>query len=122
MRKSAISSYAEKVEYYFEEGCFITENWNQADDEACSIARARVPPEGHTQTHWLDGVEERYLIIQGQGLVYLADTQAREVGPGDVVIIPAGVRQSIQNTGPEDLIFYAICTPRFRPEVYQSDK
>jgi len=121
MKKPAISSYADKAEYYFEEGCFITENWNQAEDAACSIARARVPPEGHTQIHWLVGIEERYLIIQGQGLVYLGDAQAKEVGPGDVVIIPAGVRQSIQNIGPEELIFYAICTPRFRPEVYQSE-
>jgi mannose-6-phosphate isomerase-like protein (cupin superfamily) len=121
MKKPAISSYADKVEYYFEEGCFIIENWNHADDPACSIAQARVPPEGHTQTHWLDGIEERYLIIQGQGLVYLGDAPAREVGPGDVVIIPAGVRQSIRNAGPTDLIFYAICTPRFRPEAYQSE-
>lgn len=121
MKKPAISSYADKAEYYFEEGCFITENWNYADDAACSIAQARVPPGVHTQPHWLDGIEERYLIVQGQGLVHLGDTPAREVGSGDVVIIPAGVRQSIRNIGPVDLIFYAICTPRFRPEVYQSE-
>jgi mannose-6-phosphate isomerase-like protein (cupin superfamily) len=121
MKKPAISNYADKVEYYFEEGCFITENWNQAEDAACSIARARVPPEGHTRVHWLEGIEERYLIIQGQGVVYLGEAQGQEVRPGDVVNIPAGVLQSIRNTGPEDLIFYAICTPRFRPEAYQSE-
>jgi mannose-6-phosphate isomerase-like protein (cupin superfamily) len=121
MQKPAISRYAAQEEYYFEEGCFITENWNQAEDEACSIARARVPPEGHTQTHRLLGSEERYLIIQGQGVVYLGDAEGQEVGPGDVVVIPAGVEQSIRNTGQEDLVFYAICTPRFRPEAYQSD-
>jgi mannose-6-phosphate isomerase-like protein (cupin superfamily) len=121
MNEPTISSYADKVEYYFEEGCYITENWNQPVDEACSIARARVPGGGRTQIHWLTGIEERYLIVQGQGQVFLGEAAGKEVGPGDVVVIPAGVPQSIHNPGNEDLVFYAICTPRFRPEAYQSE-
>jgi mannose-6-phosphate isomerase-like protein (cupin superfamily) len=35
-----------------------------------------------------------------------------------VVVIPAGVRQRIENIGPGDLIFLCICTPRFCVENY----
>ena len=37
---------------------------------------------------------------------------------GDVVIIPAEVRQRISNVGAGDLVFLAICSPRFTTEVY----
>ena len=37
-----------------------------------------------------------------------------------VVVILAGVSQSIANTGSGDLIFYCICTPRFTPECYEA--
>jgi oxalate decarboxylase/phosphoglucose isomerase-like protein (cupin superfamily) len=36
-----------------------------------------------------------------------------------VVIIPAGCRQRITNTGPNDLIFLALCSPRFDAACYQ---
>ena len=40
------------------------------------------------------------------------------VGPGDRVLIAAGIAQRIANTGAEDLEFYCLCTPRFRAENY----
>jgi oxalate decarboxylase/phosphoglucose isomerase-like protein (cupin superfamily) len=45
--------------------------------------------------------------------------RAPTVAPGDVVLIPPGCRQRISNVGNEDLIFLAICTPRFRDEAYE---
>jgi mannose-6-phosphate isomerase-like protein (cupin superfamily) len=36
-----------------------------------------------------------------------------------VVIIPPHCWQRITNNGAEDLIFLAICSPRFLPENYQ---
>jgi mannose-6-phosphate isomerase-like protein (cupin superfamily) len=45
---------------------------------------------------------------------------AQTVTPGDVVLIPPGCRQRITGMGNEDLVFLAICTPRFRPEVYEN--
>jgi mannose-6-phosphate isomerase-like protein (cupin superfamily) len=45
----------------------------------------------------------------------------REVGPGEVVVIPAGTPQRIAAIGGEDLVFLAICTPRFTPECYQTE-
>jgi mannose-6-phosphate isomerase-like protein (cupin superfamily) len=41
------------------------------------------------------------------------------VNPGDVVLIPPACPQRIANLGDTDLIFLAICTPRFRPEAYE---
>ena len=72
------------------------------------------------QLRRLRGVVERYLIVEGQGAVVLGDTEEQAVGPGDVVVIPAGVPQRIRNPGPRDLVFYCVCTPRFTPECYES--
>ena len=106
-------------EYYFEEGCFILELSNIEADPACSIARARVEPGQTTRWHRLTGITERYVILEGKGLVEIDHGEGRRVAPGDVVIIRPGQDQRITNTGAEDLIFLAICTPRFVPEAYQ---
>lgn len=108
-----------RAEYYFDEGCHILESWNQADDPACSIARARVPPGVTTRWHRLRDITERYLILDGQGRVEVGDLTPRTVGPGDVVLIPPGSAQRIANAGDRDLLFHAICTPRFVPEAYE---
>ncbi|MDX5445586.1 MAG: cupin domain-containing protein [Zoogloeaceae bacterium] len=106
------------LEYAFVEGCAILESWNHADDPQASIARARVAPGVTTRWHALSGVTERYLIVSGTGMAEVGDNAPERVGPGDVVVIPPGVRQRITNSGKEDLLFYAICTPRFTPACY----
>lgn len=106
-------------EYWFEEGCFITELLNTQDDPAASIARARVPAGGVTRWHRLAGIAERYVIVAGKGRAEVGDLAPQDVGPGDVVLIPAGMRQRIANTGDGDLVFLAICTPRFTRDAYE---
>jgi mannose-6-phosphate isomerase-like protein (cupin superfamily) len=106
-------------EYYFEEGCFILELSNSEADPECSIARARVEPGKTTRWHRLTGITERYVILEGQGLAELDRTDTINVGPGDVVFIRPGQEQRITNTGAGDLVFLAICTPRFIPEAYE---
>jgi mannose-6-phosphate isomerase-like protein (cupin superfamily) len=44
---------------------------------------------------------------------------AEEIGPGAVVVIPPLCRQRITNIGGEDLVFLAICSPRFQPDAYE---
>ena len=107
------------TEYFFAEGCFITEWWNSTADTAVSVARARVEPGVTTRWHRLRGVTERYLILEGQGRVEVGELPAEDVGPGAVVLIPPGTRQRITNTGDADLIFLAVCTPRFTRTVDQ---
>lgn len=106
-------------EFSTPEGCFILETWNRDADERASIARARVAPGATTAWHCLEGIVERYLIVEGRGLVEVGDLEPAVLGPGDMAVIPAGVRQRITNTGHSDLIFYCICTPRFRQESYR---
>lgn len=105
-------------EFWTGERCAILESSNTAEDPEVSIARARVAPGVTTAWHKLEGVVERYLMVSGRGRVEAGDLPAEEVGPGDVVRIPAGVRQRITNAGEGDLVFYAICSPRFVPECY----
>lgn len=106
-------------EYYFQEGCHILELLNTPDDPALSIARARVAPGEITRWHRLRDTTERYVIQHGQGSVDAGELRGQPVGPGDMVCIAAGEDQRIRNTGDEDLVFLAICTPRFRAENYE---
>ncbi len=108
-------------EYFFEEGCFILEYLNDPADPAASIARARVPPGTSTLRHRLIGTTERYLILSGEGRVSISDQPPFDVRPGDAVLIPPGTPQSMSNTGAGDLVFLAICTPRFLPDNYRDD-
>lgn len=113
-----INYYSPNTEYYTEERCFITELHNSVEDPTCSIARARVEPGITTRFHNLVRTIERYVILEGNGLVEIGDEPARSVGPMDVVTIPADTRQRITNTGKADLIFLCVCTPRFLSENY----
>jgi mannose-6-phosphate isomerase-like protein (cupin superfamily) len=117
--KASIRQFDAGSEYYFAEGCFITELSNSADDPGVSIARARVAPGTTTRWHRLRGISERYVIVEGTGLVEIDSMPAQEVNAGDVVIIPPEVRQRIANTGSDDLVFLAICSPRFCQEMYE---
>jgi mannose-6-phosphate isomerase-like protein (cupin superfamily) len=108
------------AEFPIDEGCFITELSNSKQDADLSIARARVPVGVTTEWHHLRDTVERYLILQGKGCVEIGDLPATEVGPDDVVLIPANCRQRIANTGDNDLLFLVFCTPRFRPACYQT--
>nr|CAA6802140.1 MAG: Unknown protein [uncultured Thiotrichaceae bacterium] len=117
--KPAITHTPESQEYYFHEGCHILELSNSPDDEDVSIARARVEPGKTTRWHRLKNTTERYLILQGVGLVEVSDLPAQPVNTGHVVLIPPMQNQRITNTGDTDLIFLAICSPRFQAGCYE---
>jgi len=106
-------------EYYFEEGCYILELSNTHDDPACSVARARVGPGQTTRWHRLHGITERYVILEGEGLAELERVESRKLEPGDVIVIQPGQEQRITNLAAVDLVFLAVCTPRFVPEAYE---
>ena len=106
-------------EYGTEERCHILEMSNSENDEALSVARARVEPGVTTAFHRCENTAERYVITQGKGRVEIEGLSPADVSVGDVVIIPPSAEQRITNTGSEDLVFLALCTPRFRPENYK---
>ena len=106
-----------KQEYYFKEGCYIEEWQNSPSDESMSIARVRVLTKTQTNLHALKETTERYVILSGQGDVTVAE-KTWSIQKGDVVTIKPDQQQSISNTGDTDLVFLAICTPRFVEENY----
>ncbi len=114
-----LEKYDSGKEYFFEEGCFITELSNSEAYPEVSVARARVESGKTTKWHALESITERYLILEGQGRAEVGDSEAQLLEKGDMLIIPANTRQRITNVGNEDLIFLAICSPRFTKSAYR---
>lgn len=110
------------TEFYFQEGCYITEISNSDNDPDLSIARARVESGVTTKLHKLSATIERYVILEGEGQIEVEGLEHQKLGVNDVVIIPPNYAQKITNTGLSDLVFLAICTPRFKSEIYKSIK
>ena len=117
--KPQVFSGDDSPEYYFQERCYISELSNSDNDPQMSVARARVEPGVTTRWHRLRDTSERYCILSGTGLVELGDSDPQAVSAGDMVLIPALCPQRICNTGDTDLVFLAICTPRFVVDCYE---
>ena len=105
------------TEYYFKEGCYIEEWLNHPDQPDMSVARVRVVPHSVTKLHALNNTTERYVILSGKGLVTVAG-ESWAVQDKDIVIIEPGQTQKIANQTDQDLIFLALCTPRFEQQNY----
>ena len=117
--KETIKQQNLKEEFYTSEKCYITELSNTPEDPDVSIAQVRVEPGVTTRWHRLKGTSERYFIINGSGLVEVGKLPPQEVTAGNIVLIPPMCRQRVTNTGAEDLVFLAICSPRFSQDVYE---
>jgi hypothetical protein len=113
-----------RTESGIEPGCFLTDWLNDPADPDLSIACIRVVPGAETRLRRFENIQERYVVLEGQGRIELVgpnraftegDHTLSALEPGDVVGIPAGYSRRITNIGPVDLVFLAICTPRFRP-------
>lgn len=116
---AAILSPQPAAEVFTDERCYILELSNSAEDPDLSIARARVPPGVTTRWHRVVDTLERYVILDGSARVEVGDWPPQDVQAGDVVLIPPSCRQRITNTGDSDLVFLALCAPRFVPEAYE---
>jgi len=115
----AIGHPHEADEYATGENVSILESWRNSEDPALSIARGRLAPGATSAPHRLRGIEERYIILSGQGFVEIPGEESVDVGPGDIVYFPAGATQTLTNTGETDLLLYAICTPPFEESRYE---
>jgi mannose-6-phosphate isomerase-like protein (cupin superfamily) len=113
-----VKSLDTAAEFFIDEGCFVIETTSSTEDSNLSIARCRVEPGKTTRWHKLLNTTERYVILSGEGIVNVGDLPAQLVTTGDTVIIPPECRQRISNTGSSDLLFLALCTPRFSPDIY----
>ena len=116
--KPSVRRFDATTEFATSEGCAIVEVSNSEEDPAVSVARARVAPGVVTRWHRVAGTAERYVILEGTGRVEVGDDVREVVTVGDVVLIPPDCPQRIANIGEGDLVFLAICTPRFRAKNY----
>ncbi len=105
-------------EFLTRERVHITERLNDAAVPQVSLADARVEFGVTTELHSLD-VREFYVIRSGLGMMEVGGEDSFQVGPGDSVVIPAGVSQRITNTGREDLHLECVCIPRFTAASYR---
>lgn len=101
------------------ERCYIRELINIESIPDFSLADSRIEPGVVTELHSLS-VREWHYISQGTGLMEVGGGPQIEVGPGDTVVIPAGVSQRITNCGEDDLLLQCVCMPRFTPDCYSS--
>ena len=108
---------SDKSPYYFEENCYITELLNESNFPGLSIAHVRVLPGEKTELHRLTGLEA-YYILSGYGEVEIDGEMKGTAEPGDVVVISPQSTQRVFNHGQEDLLFLAICSPRFEVKNY----
>ena len=79
-----------------------------------SLAHAVVAPGRASLPHRLK-TSEVYYVLSGRGTMHVGD-EAAAVGPGQVVYIPPGATQWIENTSDEDLAFLCIVDPAWRAE------
>ncbi len=116
---AAILTFNGKAEYYTDELCYINELSNSPNDPDVSIAHARVQAGITTRLHRLRGITERYVILEGQGLVEVGELAPQVIKCGDVILIPPECKQRITNIGTGDLVFLAICSPQFQQNAYE---
>jgi len=94
------------------DGCTIRELLHPKNDPVdlpYSLALATVDVGQQSYQHKLQQTEV-YHILQGYGRLFI-ENEDREVGVGDVIVIPAEALQWIENIGNEALIFSAIVSP-----------
>ena len=94
------------------DGCTIRELLhpkNDAVDLPYSLALATVDIGKQRYQHKLEQTEV-YHILQGNGRMFI-ENEDSEVAAGDVIAIPSGAIQWIENIGNEPLVFAAIVSP-----------
>lgn len=99
------------------DGCRLFEILHPRNDPIelpFSLALAEVEPGEHSYRHRLAQTEV-YYVLAGRGRMHV-DDDAREVGPGEAVLIPGGAVQWIENLGDVVLRFVAVVAPPWRAE------
>jgi mannose-6-phosphate isomerase-like protein (cupin superfamily) len=84
-------------------------------DIGYSLAHAKVLPGEFSLEHKLSS-SEVYYILHGKAVMHIDDEKAH-INTGQVVYIPPGAVQKIENIGETALIFLCIVEPAWKPEV-----
>lgn len=99
------------------DGCSIRELLHPKNEPVglpYSLAEARVAPGARTFRHRLTGAEV-YCILEGSAVMHVEE-EARACMPGDLIHVPPGAMQWIENSGINTLRFLCIVSPPWRAE------
>ena len=91
-------------------------------DSSYSLAYATLSAGETSYPHRLRSSTEVYVIVKGEGTVYI-EKEIKKVAVGDIVFIPKNAKQYIENTGTTSLEFYCIVAPPWnkKDEVVYED-
>jgi mannose-6-phosphate isomerase-like protein (cupin superfamily) len=84
--------------------------WTAAENQ--SLAEARVPAGGATIEHFHRQSEEIYYVVAGHGRMRLGEEEA-DVGAGNCVVIPPGVRHKLWAADETELVLLCCCAPAY---------
>lgn len=88
-------------------------------DSALTVTWVEVASGGRQAPH-RHAPEQVYVIVRGKGSMRVND-EVREVGPGDLVLVPSDATHGIENTGEELLEYVSAATPAFRVADHYAD-
>ena len=108
------SEYPKARPYITKDGSIIRELMHPAvhGNVKQSLAEAVVPVGSTTLKHKHIKSEELYHILEGQGMMWLAQEQFK-VERGDTICIPPGTYHQIRNIGNVELRFLCCCVPPY---------
>jgi mannose-6-phosphate isomerase-like protein (cupin superfamily) len=69
-----------------------------------------IPPDGEIGVETHDENDQILSFVSGLGTA-VVDGETKEVGPGDVVVVPAGTEHNFVNAGPNPLVLYTVYGP-----------
>ena len=69
-----------------------------------------IPPGGEIGVETHDENDQILSFVSGVGKA-VVDGKTKKVGPGDVVVVPAGVQHNFLNDGPNPLVLYTVYGP-----------
>lgn len=89
---------------------------NEGVPMSYSLAHAELAPGKASLPHRLLERSEVYIILEGEGTAYV-DGQAASLKTGDVLFIPAGAEQYLENTGSGIVRFLCIVDPAWSKDT-----
>ncbi len=69
-----------------------------------------IPPDGEIGEEIHDENDQILSFVSGLGKA-VVDGKTQPVGPGDIVVVPAGVQHNFLNDGPNPLVLYTVYGP-----------
>ena len=93
--------------------CELLHPKNENIEMGCSVAHAILEEGKASLPHKLNSSVEIYYITKGNGKIHIND-ESSHVEPGEIIYIPPGSVQFIENIGKSNLEFLCVVTPAWQ--------